>query len=69
MVNYCIATSSQPISDSLIRSIAENITFNKLVRLGKGGIELQTNETQDIECLRKKFFSKLDFNIVTKLLT
>ena len=66
MVNYCIATSSQPISDSLIRSIAENITFNKLVRLGKCGIELQTNESHDIKLLRKKFSSKLDFNVVTK---
>ena len=66
MVNYCIVTSSQPISDSLIPSIAENITFNKLDRLGKCGIELQTNGSQDIKLLRQKFSSKLDFNLVTK---
>ncbi len=67
MVKYCIVTSSQPISDSLIRSFVENIKFDKLVRLGESGIEIQTNGSQDIELLRKKFSSKLDFNVVTKL--
>ena len=67
MVNYCIVTSKQPISDSLIRSIVEDIKFNKLVRLGECGVELQTNGSHDIELLRQKFSSKLDFNIVTKL--
>ena len=67
MVKYCVVTSSYPISDSLIRSIVEDIKFNKLVRLGECGVELQTNGGQDIELLRQKFSSKLDFNIVTKL--
>ncbi len=66
MVNYCIVTSSQPISDNLIRSIVKDIEFNKLVRLGEGGIEIQLNGSHDVEFLRQKFASKLDFNIVTK---
>ncbi len=66
MVNYCIVTSSRPISDSLIRSIVQDIKFKKLVRLGECGIELQTNGSQYLELFRQKFSSKLDFNIVTK---
>ncbi|OUX42654.1 phosphoserine phosphatase SerB [bacterium TMED277] len=66
MVNYCIVTSGQPISDNLIRSIVEDINFNKLIRLGECGVELQMNGNYNIELLRKKFYSNLDFNIVTK---
>ena len=66
MVNYCIVTSGQPISDNLIRSIVEDIKFNKLIRLGECGVELQMNGNYNIELLRKKFYSNLDFNIVTK---
>ena len=58
MVNYCIVTSSQPISDNLIRSVVEDIKFNKVIRLGACGVELQMNGNHDIELLRKKFYSK-----------
>ena len=66
MVSYCIATSNQPIPNSLIRSIVENLKCRKLIRLGDSGIEFQINESFDLEFLRLKFSSKLDFNIITK---
>ena len=40
MINYCIVTSSQPISDNLIRSIFEDIKF-----IPTGGITSENYQT------------------------